>query len=92
MSSPLFPFPPPSYLPWLELTCRAQVWNSLDLFETLVELGSDELTEPILRQILDLPIKHVPELVTLAFVQIKVSLYFLFSFSPWVWVTHTTFA
>jgi len=48
------------------------VWNSLDLFETLVELGSDELTEPILLQILDFPIKHVPELVILAFVQIKV--------------------
>jgi hypothetical protein len=48
------------------------MWNSLDLLETLVELGSDELTEPIVRQILDFPVKHVPELITLAFVQIKV--------------------
>jgi len=52
----------------------SQVWNSLDLIETLVELGADDLTEPLALQILTAPVRSSPELIVLAFCQIKVFL------------------
>lgn len=59
---------------------KKKIWNNLDLMETLIDLAYDEKVEPIIRQLLDLPQKHFPELTILSLIQIKVIFFFFFSY------------